>query len=154
MWQPLQERLIAQGVESPEKLEAIGELILPYGGERVYDLERVFLEHSFSLEWAEAELENGNILEALDKIQYEDIINMADEKWRRVDEAITAAGYDTGLIIKDFLASEEFQKRGEKAREAQNSPDAIPVTAQHVHELTTAVYEYMRLLNEYMVSQY
>ena len=99
-------------------------------------------------------MEQGKVLEALGKICYEDIVNMADEKWGRVDNALTAAGYDTGGIIRDFLASEDFQKRTEEAREAGKPPDAIPATAEHTHKLITAVYEYMRLFNEYIVSHY
>ena len=154
IWQPLQKHLKTQGVDDPVHLPVIGELVLCYGGERLYELGRAVMEHSFSLEWAKAELGRGDIQEAIYKIQYEDLIDMADEKWRRIDTAITDAGYDTGDIIEDFLTSEEFEERTEIAREKTKSPDGIQVTAEHAHQLFTTVYEYSRLLSEYWVSHY
>lgn len=154
IWQPLQRYLIAQGVSFHQHLAVVGELILCYGGTRIYELERAIMEHSFSLEWGKYKLECGYILDALDIIRYEDIINDAAEKWTRIDDAITASGYDTGTIIKVFLASDEFRERTKVARKALDSPDAIQVTAAHTHQLITSVYEYLRLLSEYWVSHY
>ena len=154
VWQPLRCRLIAQGIESPDDLTVIGELILPYGGVRLYELGRALIEHSFSLEWAKAEIDRGDICEAFEKICYENIIDRADEKWIRIESAINSAGYDTGTIIRDFLASAEFRERTEVAHRILNSPDAIPVTSEHAHQLVTATYESIRLLREYLISRY
>ena len=154
VWQPLKEHLARQGVDDPIHIPVIGELILCYGGTRIYELGRAVMEYSFSLEWAKAELERGDTQEAFYKIGYEDVINTADEKWTRINDAITDAGYDTGTIVKDFLTSENFRERTEAARKAISSPDVIPVTDQHAHQLVTAVYECSRLLSEYWVSHY
>lgn len=154
VWQPLRRHLIAQGIESPDDLTVIGELILPYGGVRLYELGRALMEHSFSLEWAKAEMDQGDTLEAFEKICYENVIDRADEKWKRIESAINSAGYDTGTIISDFLAGEEFRERTEVAHRILNSPDAIPVAPEHVHQLITALYESTRLLSEYLVSHY
>lgn len=154
IWQPLRKSLITQGVEIPEKLDLNGELMLPYGGVRIYELWRAIMEHSFSLEWAEAELRRGDLVSAIGKVNYEDIVNMAGEKWGRIDKAISEAGYDTGNIVENLLVSSEFQKCTEEARKMQRSPDAIQPTSEHTHDLITAVYEYSRLLSEYLVSNY
>lgn len=154
IWSPLRQSLIKQGVQFPEKLEVIGELILAYGGVRVYELGRVVDEHNFSLKWAEDDIKQGDLLDAMNKILYEGIINNSEEKWMRIDSAITSAGYDTGMIIRNVLDSEEFQKRTEEAKKALRSSSAVEVYAGHTKQFISAIYEYLRLVSEYWISHY
>lgn len=154
IWNPLRQSLIKQGVQFPEKLEVIGELILPYGGVRVYELGRAIDEHNFSLKWAEDDIKQGDLLDAMNKILYENIINNSNEKWMRIDSAMTSAGYNTGVIIKSVLDSEDFQKRTEEAKKALRSSSAVEITAGHTKQFISAVYEYLRLVSEYWISHY
>jgi predicted nucleotidyltransferase len=122
IYEPLRKSLSDAGVPEPEKLELICDhrAFPPYYGCRCMELGRAIAETNLSLRWAKYHISNGEHDQALGRLGFAFFPNSLVEQWENISKAVEHSGYDMGEIISAGLRDDEYKRKVEQAKAAQN----------------------------------
>jgi predicted nucleotidyltransferase len=110
VYEPIKSKLTDEGVETPEKLELIGDYRLFWPGNRLRELGREIAEVNLSFQWSRYESEHGNISESLDVLWNCRDSETMFKRWKQIGVALKDKGYDVSDIIEQLLDDAEFKR--------------------------------------------
>ncbi|HET6387212.1 MAG TPA: hypothetical protein VFJ58_27805 [Armatimonadota bacterium] len=145
-YRPVAASLIDAGVNDPAKLELIGDFPLFWPGYRLHELGRVFADIDLSVRWSRAKIEDGRPGGALELLwncsQSERFLN----RWKGIQDAVQAAGYDVAPPVQALLADPEYQRLLKEIDGACSNATKTPPPEPPVEDLIAITQEMERLL--------